>query len=203
MEAKRTEAGGADPGYDWLAFSWKNFRYSATCSNRQSRNEETGTTDGKGSWFPLLDGSVKATWDDRCEDAEKALLIDPVVKEEVALIDILDDGRVGPSQFEVGTNRFRVVRSCQIYGLNLPSIKSARLRVIREVDRLLDILIKTVTAANNGLMPDAAADCLPIEDQKKFIRQMTSPESEFSKAARFALRKAGCGELSFPEANAG
>jgi hypothetical protein len=201
LEAKRSDAGATDSGYDWLAFSWKNFRFSASCSNRQSRNDETGTTDGKGSWFPLMEGSAKATWDDRCEDNEKPMLIDPVIKEDVALIDVLDDGRVGPAQFVVGTNRTRAARSCQIYGLNLPSIKSARLHVIREVNRLLDILVKNVNAATNGLMSDAAADCIPIGDQIEFLREMTSPESEFSRTARFALIKAGCAELCFPDSS--
>ena len=33
LEAKRAD-GTVGPGYDWLAFSWQNFRYSATCANR-------------------------------------------------------------------------------------------------------------------------------------------------------------------------
>ena len=56
-----------DEGYPWLAFEWTNFRLAAQLSNQLSTNQETEEVEGKGNWFPLLDGSPKATWDDRCE----------------------------------------------------------------------------------------------------------------------------------------
>src|SRR6185503_17393868 len=64
LEAKRSDS-VTDPGYVWLAFSWANFRFSAERSNRVSKNEETDESEGKGNWFPLLEGSPKATWSDR------------------------------------------------------------------------------------------------------------------------------------------
>ena len=62
LEVKRSETETDTPGYEWLAFSWDNFRYAANCSNRLRKNIETGCVEGKGSWFPLLEGSVKASW---------------------------------------------------------------------------------------------------------------------------------------------
>ena len=55
-EATRGD-GSKDDGYPWLAFSWENFRYSAQRSNRLSTDEDTEVVVGKGSWFPLMDGS--------------------------------------------------------------------------------------------------------------------------------------------------
>lgn len=43
------------PGYWWLAFDWRNFRYSCTYCNAPRRDVEQGTTKGKGARFPLLD----------------------------------------------------------------------------------------------------------------------------------------------------
>src|SRR5262249_43962117 len=62
LEARRSDKVCDRPGYDWLAFSWENFRLSAQLSNRLISNQESGQTDGKGAWFPLVDGSPKACW---------------------------------------------------------------------------------------------------------------------------------------------
>lgn len=85
LEAKRSET-EVDPGYEWLAFSWENFRLSAQRSNRLSTNEDTDEAEGKSSWFPLLDGSPKACWELRCIDSEKPILLDPTKKADVRLI---------------------------------------------------------------------------------------------------------------------
>ena len=50
---------------------WENFRLSAQRSNRVSKNEETDENEGKGNWFPLLETSPKACWENRCEDIEQ------------------------------------------------------------------------------------------------------------------------------------
>ena len=64
------------------------------------------------------------------------MLLDPVKKADVQLIDVQDDGRMGPSLICIGSARLRVERSIEIYGLNLPSLKAARLGVMREVNDL-------------------------------------------------------------------
>lgn len=80
--AKRAD-GVEDDGYPWLAFSWENFRYSAGRSNRLNTDEGTEAVVGKGSWFPLLEGSVKADWNHRCENKEGAVLLDPTKQQDV------------------------------------------------------------------------------------------------------------------------
>src|SRR6185369_9199267 len=134
-EAKRSENETDNPGYEWLAFSWENFRYAANCSNRLRENDETGVVEGKGSWFPLLEGSVKAHWGDRCEAHENPILLDPVKQADVDLVDVQADGRVGPSKLAVGSAKLRVKRSSELYGLNLPGIKGVRLRLMREIQK--------------------------------------------------------------------
>src|SRR5258705_13717339 len=58
LEARRDEKVCDKPGYEWLAFSWDNFRLSAQLSNRSVRNEETDETDGNRS-------------NDRCHTGQK------------------------------------------------------------------------------------------------------------------------------------
>lgn len=194
-EAKRSENETDNPGYEWLAFSWENFRYAANCSNRLRENDETGVVDGKGSWFPLLEGSVKAHWDDRCEGNEKPVLLDPIRDADVGLVDIAADGRVEPSRLAVGSAKIRVKRSAELYGLNLPGIKAARLKLMREIQGMFQVLNETIEAANNAAMPNQAADMLPVKKQRDLIRSKALPERPYSKAARAAIIGAGWAEI--------
>jgi hypothetical protein len=97
LRTKRSDT-ETDGGYEWLAFSWDNYRLSANRSNRLNTNHETAETEGKGDWFPLLEGSKKACWDDQCEDTELPVLLDPVKQEDVRLIEVLETGQLGPSR---------------------------------------------------------------------------------------------------------
>lgn len=185
LEAKRKD-GELDRGYEWLAFSWENFRYSAQRSNRASKNEETDVTEGKGNWFPLLETSPKACWENRCENEEKPVLLDPVKKADVQLIDVMDDGRIGASPTCIGSSMIRVERSIELYGLNLPRLKGARLRVMREVNELHSVLFKMLEA--DPSTPNVA-DRLPIQQQIESIKAKTFPSSTYSKAARAQLMR--------------
>jgi hypothetical protein len=192
LEARRSED-VTESGYQWLAFSWDNFRYSAQRSNRVNKNEVTDDTEGKGNWFPLLAGSPKACWDNRCEDTEKPVLLDPVRTEDVRLIDVKADGRMGPSPTCVGSGRYRVERTIEVYGLNLPRLKSARLSAMREVNDLCEVLWGMIEAVALG--PDAVADQLPIDKQLELIIAKTLPCSAYSKAARAMLINLGAAAL--------
>lgn len=195
LEAKRTDSDVDRPGYEWLAFSWENFRYAANCSNRLRENIETGAVDGKGSWFPLLEGSPKANWDDRCEKTERPLLLDPIEQRDVDLIDIHADGRVIPGRFAVGSAERRVERSCELYGLNLPQIKRARLRLMRDIIAQVEILNKSLKLGTREDVPESFADELPIAEQLENLRRKTYPNQPYSRAARAALVSQGLSEL--------
>lgn len=181
-EAVRAD-GLKDDGYQWLAFSWDNYRFSAGRSNRKSKDEETDETVGKGSWFPLLDGSQKATWDNR-NVTEYPVLLDPLVRDDVDLIDVDENGYMCPSDVCVGSSIWRVERSAELYGLNLPGIHGARTRAMREIKDLYLSLIDMIETAK---LHKVAADSLPIIRQKNQIRRSTLPNSPFSKAARAQL----------------
>jgi hypothetical protein len=185
LEARRS-VDVVDPGYEWLAFSWENFRYSAQRSNQLNKNEETDETEGKGNWFPLLDASPKACWDKRCEEDELPILLDPVKKADVWLIDVRDDGMIGSSLTCIGSARNRVERSIRIYALNLPRLKAARLKVMREVNELHTVLFQVLEAAAPVM---SVADKIPIEKQLELIKSKTLPNSAYSKAARAQLMR--------------
>lgn len=174
--AKRAE-GAEDDGYPWLAFSWENFRYAAGRSNRLNTDEATEAVVGKGSWFPLEEGSVKADWEHRCENLEKAILLDPTRQQDVDLLDInTEDGRAWPSLTCLGqAKRDRVQRSIEIYGLNLGNLISARKRAMRNVEEDFQTLMDICVAGN---------DMAAIDRLRTKLRRATSPSAPYSRAAR-------------------
>jgi len=151
-----------------------------------SKNEARDENEGKGNWFPLLETSPKACWENRCEATEQPVLLDPVRKADVRLIEVQDDGRIGPSLICIGSAWFRVERSIELYGLNLPRLKAARLRVMREVNDLYSVLSQILEAAAPAV---AVADGMPIDKLVESITEKTLPSSAYSKAARAQLMR--------------
>lgn len=198
-KAAKRAAATEDDGYPWLAFSVENFRYSAGRSNRLSTDETTEETVGKGSWFPLLDGSPCASWDDRCLNTEMPVLLDPTVRSDVALIDINpDDGRAVASMTCLGdVKRLRASKSIELYGLNLGNLITARKRVMRDVENHYKNLMDIVNAANDM----AALDRLQAQ-----MREATASSAPYARAARAKMFAMGAGAFcAQPEdvANAG
>lgn len=195
LEAKRSETDSDVQGYEWLAFDWDNFRYAANCANRVSQNIETGNVEGKGSWFPLLENSAKAEWGNRCIPDERPVLIDPVAENEVRLMDVDADGFLRPSKLAVGSEIHRVERSCELYGLNLPRLRSARQRLMREIQGELDDLLRDISAVGKNAITATAVDAMAFSNRRNRIRDRTRPESPYSAAARAAVVGLGCPEL--------
>lgn len=184
-QAKRSDT-EADDGYPWLAFSWDNFRLAAQRSNQINRDDDTDESVGKGSWFPLVQGSRRATWDDRCVSDERPVLLDPTDPDDVALVEIHpDDGRAIPSLICVGPGRqTRVARSIELYGLNLGNLVTARKRVLREAEAHYQNLMDIVGAAH---------DIAAIERLIRQMRMMTQPSAPYAQAARSKLLSMGAG----------
>lgn len=187
-EAKRCSLVTDADGYAWLAFDWENFRLAAQNTNRLNRDKVAGLTFGKGSWFPLLEGSVKACWDDRCLEQEKPLLIDPVNKNDLEYIDFDETGRFVPNKLCVGETANRIVESAIIYGLNLEKMREARFLVMQEVKDLYEAIAQS--AEDMGGMGNNAP-MNAIKKQIEKLRSKTRADAVFSLAARIQLQKLG------------
>lgn len=181
QQAKRSDT-ECDEGYPWLAF----FRLSAQRSNQINRNEETEEPVGKGSWFPLITGSPRATWADRCLSEERPVLIDPTSQNDVALIDINpEDGRAVPSLTCIGLEkRLRVERSLELYGLNLGNLISARKRVMREAQAHFQNLLDIAQAGH---------DMAAVERLVSQMRAATLASAPYARASRAKLESLGAG----------
>lgn len=191
-EAKRTEEIIDEYGYAWLAFDWENFRLSAQNCNRLNKDEKSEITVGKGSWFPLLDGSPQASWDNRCISDELPLLLDPLVHEDLRFIDFDDRGRFVPSRFCVGIPARRIRESANIYGLNFEQMREARFAAMKEAKQLYE------TIQINAEDLDPLGDQAPmraIERQIDALKAKTRADAAFSRAVRVQLQKLGAPDI--------
>ncbi|EML1936006.1 hypothetical protein L7842_000935 [Providencia rettgeri] len=186
-EAKRAEDLIDKDGYAWLAFDWENFRLSAQNCNRLN-TDELGNTVGKGSWFPLLSGSPKANWNNRCINDEKVTLLDPVVKADLTYIDYDDNGRFTSSKLCVGQAALRIQLSGIIYGLNLEKMREARFESMKEAKELLETILQN---AEDLEQIGNSAPMRTIERQIELLKTKTRADAQFSSAVRTQLRKLG------------
>lgn len=198
-QAKRSDS-ESDEGYPWLAFSWDNFRLAAQRSNQINRDDDTDESVGKGAWFPLMQGSKRATWDDRCVAEERPVLLDPARVADVRLIEVTATGKMGPTMLCLGEyERTRVSNTVKLLGLDLPGLVSARRRTMRLVQDLVQQVQKAIVEANSGEEAAAfMANHMPIGDQLNLLQRLTEPSQPYAAAARAQLRLLGYGELCTP-----
>lgn len=194
--AKRSES-ETDDGYPWLAFSWENFRYAAQRSNQLNTDEDTDETVGKGSWFPLMPGSKKACWDERCAADEKPVILDPAVKADVRMVAIDGAGVLVPSNLCLGEyERWRVTESIRYLGLNLDGLVGARKRAMDSVQEQVHQILRATNAADAA--PDKGqqiAQLLPIDQQLDSVQKRTLPNNPYAAAIRAQLSLMGLGHL--------
>lgn len=195
-QAKRSDT-EADDGYPWLAFSWENFRLAAQRSNQINRDEDTDESVGKGAWFPLMQGSKRATWDDRCVADEHPVLLDPASLADVRLIEVTATGRMGPTKLCLGSaDRTRVEETVKRLGLDLPGLVSARKEAMRLVQELVVELEKKLSAAEvNEAASAFVTTRMPATGQLDLLQRLTGPDRPYASAARAQLRLMGYGEL--------
>lgn len=77
--------GEQHPGYWWRAFDWTNFRIAHPTSNVRITDYLTGKVAGKGAYFPLREGCVRAQ-NEASEPTEVPVLLDPTVQGDCRLL---------------------------------------------------------------------------------------------------------------------
>ena len=92
---KKSVAGEDHGGYWWLAFDWTNLRLAHPTVNRRKTDYLTGEKRGKGTYFPLKSGTVRANSPGE-ESQEEPVLLDPVVFSDTLLICFSESGSPSP-----------------------------------------------------------------------------------------------------------
>ncbi len=140
--AERIDAAGVSeqhPGYWWLAFDVRNYRYSCIEANRP-RGEG-----GKHDYFPLTDEATRI-WNkgpiSNCA-TEAITLLDPCSKDDVKLLSYDKTPGSVESRYDEATHPtefLRVKESRKRYNLISKTVKDARSEVIKIVTQSLNFL---------------------------------------------------------------
>jgi len=178
----RNKDGTEETGYWWLAFDHNNFRLACDyCDSPHTASD--GTTRGKGNWFPLAEGSVRASSPESNIEDEMPLLLDPARSSDPLLLWFLDDGRACPS-CPIGLPHQRARETIDILNLN-------HIRTIEDRKNLWNRCIGFVEHGNRAYAQyerGSSAAFHEFEFAIRELRSLISSSAEFSATARACLR---------------
>lgn len=174
------------PGYWWLAFDARNYRFTCTFCNSIRRSPE-GTAGGKQDHFPLANGSTRATDTSADLHDELPLLLDPCDPVDPYLLWFDVTGEVMPNSARsyMPFAKERAEASRNIYHLNRMKLVEERKRVVRNINRQCQQADMALSRFQREKRP---ADRVTFLDRVSDIRKLISPDSEFSATALCALK---------------
>jgi uncharacterized protein (TIGR02646 family) len=136
----RVEEDPTHEGYWWLAFRWRNFRYSSQWCNQRRVDPDYETGGGKWDHFPLCAGGLRARREGDDLELEEPELLDPIDPEDWKLLTFRPDGRPTPAK-QPGSRDFeRAATSIQVYHLHCRELVNERRSVAGSVQRIVQDL---------------------------------------------------------------
>jgi uncharacterized protein (TIGR02646 family) len=136
----RVEEDHTHEGYWWLAFTWRNYRYSSQWCNQRRVDDVNGTEGGKWDHFPVRSGGFRARQETDDIELEEPDLLDPIDPEDWRLLTFRPDGRATPSQ-EPGTREYeRAAKTIELYHLHCQELVIERRAVAGMIQRIVQDL---------------------------------------------------------------
>lgn len=171
-------------GYWWLAFDWRNYRYSCQWCNQRRVDTINGTDGGKWDYFPVGLGSFRAQQEeDNCDDEEIELL-DPIDPHDWKLLTFRLDGKPVPAK-PSGTREYvRAEVSIQLYHLDHKEFVDDRRSLAGKVQRLIQYMETLRLQITNPSMRKL------YKEQEKELLRVIDRDSEYSAAALAYVRAA-------------
>ncbi len=169
-------------GYWWLAFDWRNYRFSCTfCNSRRNFEESSG---GKQDQFPLVNPEGRAWNPEDDLGKEKPFLLDPCDPDDPKLLTFLENGFVS----EAFSDKERVEykrAACSIISYHLNHNKAVKERkqcavlIKRKIERIERLESEEpITDVVRG----------EIKEIKKEIFLMIHPRAPYCTASTIYLR---------------
>ncbi len=161
--------------YQWLAFDYKNYRYSCTLCNSKRKNPETHETEGKGNEFPLIDESKRVKEASGNLNQEAPLLLDPCKSNDVCLLDFRDDGSPCARYQDDEIKKKRAEVSIKLYHLDHPDLVEKRKELALEIKQKIEEIDDFISK-----YPDIEPSESLMQDLHRFMNE----SSELSAFAR-------------------
>ncbi|WP_210458766.1 hypothetical protein [Vibrio crassostreae] len=173
------------PGYWWLAFDWRNYRYSCTyCNSLASIESEKSepTLEGKGNFFDLVIHKKRSYEAGQLES--EPMLLDPCVKTDTELLTFAPNGLPKPSSSKTKSMDYkRAEYSIVKYRLREPKAKNERLGVYQALNMHVTNLtpLKKKTRLSNE-------NKVAVNSYEASIISLISERAEYRTAARIYLK---------------
>lgn len=172
-------------GYWWLAFNWRNYRFSCTYCNsiRKSAGDESG---GKQDYFPLVDEDHRARRREESIGDEIPALLDPTSLSDVQLLAFTDDGSAATITDQEQTWDYKRAKvSIKRYHLDHPDIRERRGALMKRTREKLEKAqehLKRYQKNNTDAYAKSNYDSLLCD-----LYRAARRNSEFSAAARYTI----------------
>jgi hypothetical protein len=177
----------AHDGYWWLAFNWKNYRYSCRFCYAPRRSPDTNIAGGKWDYFPVRDEEVRIRYECDVEDLEdeQALILDPTHADDVDLLLFDEFGRARPRSTAKDSWEYkRTQLSIKLLNLDHNDFVKERAKRARQIKALVGRGTKAHRDLRNG-NPSARTR---LRDVKAELKKMISPTADFSRFCEIVLR---------------
>jgi hypothetical protein len=168
------------PGYWWLAFDWRNFRFSSELCNRPNR-DALGVTRGKWDLFPVRPGTTPAALPDDDHSTEEPYLLDPTTKDDPGLLSFNEAGEAVPMDGD-GWNSERANWTISALHLDAPGFSDGRKEVWQ---RCMRNVHRVMVSAEAGL------DDPNLRSALDELLAIIATPAEFAATARTCLLKTG------------
>ena len=130
-------------GYWWLAFAWRNYRYSSQWCNQRRVDQVNSTSGGKWDHFPLCPHGFRARQEADDIAREEPELLDPIDPDDWKLLTFRPDGYPTPAKHPGTAEHRRAAVSIEIYHLHCKQLVDDRRtlagtvqRIVQELERL-------------------------------------------------------------------
>lgn len=170
-------------GYWWLAFDWRNYRFSCTFCNSYRKSAAGGG--GKHDHFPLWREDRRARKPDDSLEDEEPILLDPTSAKDIVEIAFAGNGAVveAVTKEENSYRYSRAYESIKIYHLNEPSLTERRAQLMRKIEKQLKDANRFRTKVDGN--DRSAEEALDSKLSETF--RALRPNAEYSAAARYVV----------------
>ena len=172
-------------GYWWLAFDWRNLRFSCTYCNSKRSDAETGAVLGKHDNFPLVQEAFRIYSETEDYSIEQPMLLDPTHRMDPQLLWFEPDGRAVPKydfdSEEIFHKRAQI--SIELLHLNEFDVRTQR----HELYLQLSDMVRSANSQFVIRMREAEIDQGGLDEALRLILRATDPKAAHSSAARAML----------------
>lgn len=164
-------------GYWWLAFDWRNYRYSCQWCNQRRVDTLNGTNGGKWDYFPVESGSFRACQEGDNRDEEESDLLDPIDPHDWKLLTFRPDGKPIPARSSGTREWVRAEASIRLYHLDRKEFVDDRRSLAGKVQRLIQYMETLRPQITNPKMRNL------YKGQEMELLRLIDRDSEYSAAA--------------------